>query len=177
MALELKIEVIAADVWARKFQSAAQRASQVMREKMQLALFGLESGIKDKLSGKVLKVRTGRLRSSVTSRIEGTGKNIIGKVGTNFLYAPVHEYGAVITPKRGKYLTFQVDGHWVRVKSVRIPRRPIWEPTLKENQKKYAVFLEPLLRSCLNEARGYLESGKNDFGERYNPFRIRERGL
>ena len=136
MAVSLNIEVIGTEQIAKKFQSASQRASQVMREKMQSALFLLESGIKDKMSGKVLKVRTGRLRSSVTSRVESAGGDIVGRVGSNVVYAPVHEYGAVITPKRGKYLTFQVDGHWVRVRSVRIPRRPIWEPTLKENQEK-----------------------------------------
>jgi len=149
MAIELNVKIIGADVLARKFQSASQRASQVMREKMQIALYGLEGQIKDKLSGKVLHVRTGRYRSSITNRIEETGIDIVGKIGTNVVYAPVHEYGATIRPKRKKYLTFQMEGHWVNVKAVKIPKRPIWEPTLKENRDKIAALFRTAFAELL----------------------------
>ena len=43
---------------------------------------------------------------------------------------------ATIRPKRRSYLAFKVEGHYVMVKVVRIPKRPIWEPTLKENAPK-----------------------------------------
>jgi len=136
MAINLDLKVIGAEILARKFKDASQRVPSVIKDKMRTVLFGLEGKIKDKLSNKVLKVRTGRYRSSITSKIEGAGSDITGKVGTNVVYAPVHEYGATIAPKRRKYLTFQVEGHWVSVKAVKIPKRPIWEPTLKESQDK-----------------------------------------
>ncbi len=47
----------------------------------------------DKLSGQVLNVRTGRLRRSITQRVETSPGQITGIVGTNVKYARVHEFG------------------------------------------------------------------------------------
>lgn len=47
----------------------------------------------DKLTGQVLKVRTGRLRNSIHSKVEVNNNLITGKVQTNVKYAKVHEYG------------------------------------------------------------------------------------
>ena len=149
MAIELNVKVIGADVLARKFQSASQRVSQVMREKIQIALYGLEGQIKDKLSGKVLHVRTGRYRSSITNRIEGTGTDIVGKIGTNVEYARIHEYGGIIRPKEKKFLHFVVDGHEIFVEAVKMPKRPIWEPTLKENREKIIALFRTAFAELL----------------------------
>jgi len=45
-------------------------------------------------------VDTGRLRSSITSKV--IGREAI--IGTNVQYARTHQFGAVILPKSGKYL-------------------------------------------------------------------------
>lgn len=47
----------------------------------------------DKLSGQVLRNRTGRLRRSITTRVQANATAVIGTVGTNVEYAAVHEYG------------------------------------------------------------------------------------
>lgn len=48
----------------------------------------------DKLSGQVLKTRTGRLRRSINRRVEGNGTtSVTGYVGTNVEYARRHELG------------------------------------------------------------------------------------
>ena len=47
----------------------------------------------DKLSGQVLNVRTGRLRRSITFRVEDQGPLVVGMVGTNVEYAARHEFG------------------------------------------------------------------------------------
>ena len=48
----------------------------------------------DKLSGQVLRVKTGRLRRSINARTEGMdGTTPTGYVGTNVSYARPHEYG------------------------------------------------------------------------------------
>jgi len=48
----------------------------------------------DKLSGQVLRVKTGRLRRSINARTEGMdGNTPTGYVGTNVSYARPHEYG------------------------------------------------------------------------------------
>jgi phage gpG-like protein len=47
----------------------------------------------DKLTGQVLNVRTGRLRRSITQRVEEEGGSVVGYVGTNVKYARAHEFG------------------------------------------------------------------------------------
>lgn len=78
------------------------------------------------------------LRRSLTSNPDLLQVSPAGfTLGTNVPYAAVHQFGRVIRPKRGKYLTFRGPGApagkgrragrggFVRVKQVRIPRRPI----------------------------------------------------
>lgn len=56
-----------------------------------------------------------------------TGNRV--QVGSSDFRAGVHDRGALIFPRRAKYLRFFVPalGRWFQVKSVRIPRRPITE--------------------------------------------------
>jgi len=58
-----------------------------------------------------LGVRTGRLRSSPKREIKATGTALVGRVfipeaggGTNPVYAGVHEFGATIRPRHGRFL-------------------------------------------------------------------------
>jgi HK97 gp10 family phage protein len=46
-----------------------------------------------KLSGQVLKVRTGTLRRSITQKVDIGEDSVSGTVGTNVTYAARHEYG------------------------------------------------------------------------------------
>jgi len=89
-----------------------------------------------KLTGQSLKVRTGRLRNSITGKAQRIGNKIIGKVGTNVEYARIHEFGGDIYPKNAPYLRFQVNGQWVTTKHVKIPKRPYLQPSLKENRDR-----------------------------------------
>ena len=45
-------------------------------------------------------------------------------IGSNKIYAAVHQFGATITPKSGQYLTFWMGGRLVKARSVTIPARP-----------------------------------------------------
>lgn len=64
----------------------------------------------DILSSQVLNVRTGRLRSSISSVLLREGDNIHGIVGSGVRqgdrvpYANIHETGGTITPRVSKYL-------------------------------------------------------------------------
>lgn len=58
------------------------------------AVLILERDIKLKLSGQYLNVQTGRLRSSITHEVKKDGNGFYGKVGTNVVYAPPHEFGS-----------------------------------------------------------------------------------
>ena len=79
-----------------------------------------------------LKVKTGALRRSINTTILERGARFIGTMGTNLLYGRAHELGAVIRPKSGKYLKFQIDGKWVSVPKVVIPKRPYLKPALEK---------------------------------------------
>jgi len=74
---------------------------------------------------------TGRLMQSITYR--ASRRQV--EVGTNVIYAPVHQFGAEIRPVRAKWLRFPEPGtdpdradrdnpHWRFAKRVYIPPRP-----------------------------------------------------
>lgn len=96
---------------------------------------------------------TGRMRNSFTYRVQPGGF----VVGTNFIGAAVHQHGATITPKRGKFLRFRAGGRkapWVFAKRVQIPARPmmpsgsrglgpIWKEAFDDAAKR---FLSRIMR-------------------------------
>lgn len=75
------------------------------------------------LAGATLNYGTHRLQRSVKSRVSSRGDKFIGVVGSPVVYAAIHEYGGVIRPKNSKYLTFQINGKWVRTTQVNMPAR------------------------------------------------------
>ena len=82
-----------------------------MRDGIGRAVLRVQRRVKEKLSGEVLNVRTGRLRRSIVERVESSGSVVTGIVGTNVEYAAPHEYGfiGVVTVKeslRVSKLTF-----------------------------------------------------------------------
>lgn len=70
----------------------------------------------EKLSGQVLKNRTGRLRRSIAPNVYGSGTTIIGEVGTNVEYAAAHEYGfhGTVTVKEHLRMMTKAFGRLVR---------------------------------------------------------------
>lgn len=62
----------------------------------------------------------GGLEGSITFQVSGTSV----EVGSNKVYAAVHQFGAVIKAKNAKALVFRMGSSLVRVKSVTIPARP-----------------------------------------------------
>jgi phage gpG-like protein len=115
---------------------------------------------------------TGRLVASIRARVQGSTLT----VGTNLAYAKVHQFGAVITPKKGRYLTiplsveaqragsprrmnklhrrgralFDAKGkaHWALVLSVKIPARP------------YLGFGQKVIKQIRDVFRKHLAGGK-----------------
>jgi phage gpG-like protein len=102
--------------------------------------------------GNPLHVRSGRLRNSLTHDVSVQGNEIVGRVGTNVKYGPIHEFGGTIKPKVKEYLTFQVKpGQWVSVKQVVIPKREWLGRALKRQRKK--------VQKIYNRALGELYRG------------------
>lgn len=80
----------------------------------------------------VKKTRT--LSRSIHQMTEKKSKSkVVILIGSDLDYAPVHEFGATIKPKRAKALHFKIDGRWVTASMVHIPARPYLRPALHEN--------------------------------------------
>jgi phage gpG-like protein len=100
-----------------------------------------------------LQPDSGRLRNSVSTRVQRSGGRIRGTVGTNLKYAAIHEFGGTIRPKTKKYLKFKAGGRWYSANQVTIPERPYLRPSL---EKKRKAVLNLILRKLLE---GYKRSG------------------
>jgi phage gpG-like protein len=64
-----------------------------LRKAVDLMAMKTLARVKLKLSDDVLRVRTGRLRRSITQMVTDNGTAIMGTVGTNVEYAKTHELG------------------------------------------------------------------------------------
>jgi len=125
---------------AAKFERAAREEERTIRLSMQKSLRLVQNSAKLHLTGgNPLNVRSGRLRRSVQTDIRGSGRQMEGRVGTNIIYGPVHEYGATIQAKGG-YMVFQHKGHWFHVKRVTIPKRPWLEPAFTSNTERINYY-------------------------------------
>lgn len=91
----IKGELLGGDELKAKFSQAAPKFTAALGQSIGRLVLMLQRNVKaDKLSGQVLRVRTGRLRRSINARTEGIGTETpAGYVGTNVSYARAHEYG------------------------------------------------------------------------------------
>jgi|TARA_Y100000310_G_scaffold27686_1_gene26298 phage gpG-like protein len=98
--------------------------NEIIHNSMERIGFMLEGKIKENLSGPILNVQTGRLRSSIFHHTERRGDDVETHVGSNVVYLATHEFGAIITPKNANALVIpQPDGTIRLVKQVEIPAR------------------------------------------------------
>lgn len=84
------------------------------------------------LTGPILRVRTGRLRASLVSRVEPHGRSWQARVGTPVRYGRVHEFGATIVPRRARVLRFEVEGQRVFARRAVIPARRWLQRSMRE---------------------------------------------
>ena len=129
--------------------------------------------VKKKLSDDVLHVRTGRLRRSITYRMDqADGGNFVAKVGTVVRYARAHEYGfngsvnvpahlvkehyrmqsqafgkPMANPRRVLVRSFTMSAHAMRMN---VPARPFLRPALEENRGRILNNLRTALEQALN---------------------------
>lgn len=131
-----------------------------------LGLRLIRNVVTQKLSGQVLKRRTGRLAASIArgasdtrSRFEQTATTAISYVGTNVTYGKTWEYGAHvpaydIRPKNGQALHFFTHGAEVFAKVVHMPARdikarPFLAPALQEMKPLIIAELQATLTNAV----------------------------
>lgn len=106
-----------------------------------------------KVSGEVLKVRTGRLRRGLNDQYQESKNEIVGSVGINrrtVPYARIHEMGGktkphVILPKTARVLVFQKNGQTIF--------------TTRVNHPGSKMPMRSFLRSSLTEMRDQIRVG------------------
>lgn len=106
----------------------------------------------NKLRGQVLKRGSEDLADSITYKFVSLGTI---EVGTNIVYAAIHEFGGEIRPKTAKYLRFKIGGKTIFTKLVRMPKRPYLIPTIEEYGK--SGKMERLIELTLQEKIRELE--------------------
>lgn len=87
---------------------------------------GLSRRALDRMAKRKALIRTGRLRSSISWKVRGTRIY----VGTNVVYAPIHQFG----------------GQAGRGRKVRIPARPFLGLSAKDREEAEALLREWLTR-------------------------------
>lgn len=119
--------------------------------------------VENKLSGQVLRVRTGTLRRSITQVVTDAGGTITGRVGTNLRYGLAHEFGATIqhpgsVPRKAKAL------HWVsasgvsvfamrtRPHTIRLPERSFLRSALADRRASFVAAVRATLARILGGA-------------------------
>lgn len=135
MPVALRVEVIRRGAWPTGEQMDAALA-----RGLQKAGFVVQRRAQQNLTGRMLRVQTGRLRSSLTVLVgRGPGGPEV-LVGTNVRYGAVHEFGAPpyeIRPRRRKVLRFLSRGAVVFARRVQHPghRARRWLRTAGEESR------------------------------------------
>ena len=129
----LTLKVIGAKAIIDRFQKASRDVKSDTVKNLLKAAALIQRTAKRKVSGPVLNVRSGQLRRSIIVQKRGSGVGAVVTVGPKVKYGGIHEFGGVITPKRKKFLRFQVGGEVIFAKKVTIPERPYMRPSLQEN--------------------------------------------
>lgn len=93
----VEITLVGDDTVRTRFERLPTDMHDRLVREMQRVTIELQSIVRDeKLSGQVLKNRTGTLRRSINQRVDDQGDSIIGTVGADMreaAYAAAHEYG------------------------------------------------------------------------------------
>jgi hypothetical protein len=98
--------------------------------------------------------RTGKLFNAISFIATDDGGILTTRKSlnkSNVYYARMVEKDRTIKPKKGKYLTFKIDGEWKKVSSVHVRGRPFMTPVYEdyfggENSKGYRALADALQR-------------------------------
>lgn len=146
MELEITVNDKSAVV---KVEAMAENMFKNLRVGLQHALIHYrDQVVKNITSGKYgIKTRSGRLRGSLETDIQGSGLDLKGYVGTNLVYAAIHEFGGTIKAKRAPFLVFQIGGNWIRKKRVEMPERGYMRKTLEtETDEILRIIAQELIK-------------------------------
>lgn len=117
----------------------------------------------DKLSGQVLKVRTGRLRRSINQRVVREGQGVYGYVGTNVDYGRTHEFGfkgavsvrahlRTVTQAFGKPIPPTQQQVGAHTRKVNLPEKSFLRSALREMQPEIERTMREAVQAAAKRA-------------------------
>ena len=147
----------------RQFEKFPPSLATELRNTIQTLSFQLQSKVQqDKLSGQVLKTKTGTLRRSISHRTHDSGNATYGVVGTNSNYGMMHEFGFKGTENIKSHLRTikmawgkSIKPRQVTVKAhtrkVDYPERSFLRSALKEMETQIVTEIDTTVQRLLNE--------------------------
>jgi phage gpG-like protein len=158
----LRVEIVGDKALVQRLAAMPPKVRQALSRAVRILALKLQTHVKqDKLSGQVLQVRTGALRSSIFYQMKDTPTEVSAIVAAprDVPYAAIHEFGGrtpahVIEPKNAKALHFQIDGKDVFARRVNHPgsvlkERSYLRSSLKDMQDEIRKGLEGAVREGL----------------------------
>ena len=128
--------------------SSAARSATVL-DALEAGAYVIMAHAQENARNQLNKHPLGFLTNSIGVRKEGKTVQV-GVFGV--IYAKIHEFGGVITPRGKKNLAFQVDGQWVFTKKVTIPARPYLRPAVDNHLGEIKDAIADALRGLLQGA-------------------------
>ena len=130
MEITISVDMGEVDAMLKKMQSASVSAAPALADGAHI----VEKHAKLNIKGHGLW-KTGNLFNSLRVQEVGAWHALVGTSGV--IYAAIHEFGGVITPKRAKYLSWiGKGGERVFAKRVKMPARPYLRPAFDENKEE-----------------------------------------
>jgi hypothetical protein len=132
---------------AEYLEAAGENAQAALREGMMRAMLKLARYIgEQKLSGQVLKVRSGNLRRAVmgSAKVDVSDTAVTGSVSTDpsSWYGRVQEYGAHIPEVSGKLMVFPFPG---------VPAKTMRDVIFTMHRRAFDLPARPFMQTALEE--------------------------
>lgn len=180
MSTGIRLMVVGGEEARARLAAMPERVNKAMRAAMGRSLNIIHRRVTENLTGRVLNVKTGRLRR-VETAVSPDGTR--GMIGTNVEYAEIHEYGGQTPPHRiearrkralrfpaagfagsvrltkaGKLARRQSPGAVIMVQAVEhpgstMPARPFMRPALEDSRDEIAEILRAGLGELLQKGR------------------------
>lgn len=136
-----------------KFDKAPAEINEALRRGISRAVLMVARRSKEKLSDQVLHVRTGRLRRSITTKVDNDSGGVVGSVGTVVKYGRVHEFGFDGAVSIREHLRRAKSGKEFSVRAhsrhVHLPERSFLRSALHEVEPDIRAQLETEMNKAL----------------------------
>ncbi len=155
----IKIELVGTDKVVARFAAMPQKVRQALVDAMKRQWFALQAHVvSQKLSGQVLRRRTGNLASSINvdSSFQEGDQEIVGSVGTKVIYGAVHENGGTVRVGAHTRTITQVFGRpvtptevFVKAHNAIYPQRSFLRSSIQDRAGQIRADIEQSVRAAM----------------------------